>query len=411
MREDLILLALGLTAVIGIGAWWIRLRRLSPLERLLAAMVAMRVGQDVGQILAELVEQLRGILGARGVLLFYYDAQDEQLYRWGASDPKESASMVELPPVENSVWVDNTALPRLERWHGDHPLAKRLGAESVLSVACGAHGSCARLLALDAARDPGHGADHTLYRLTDLLFSLGQKVFLLRRVHGRAIDQERARIAQDFHDGPLQAFFSIDVHLQFIRQLLTRDPERAALELHSLQTMARDQGRELRELIMEMRPVDLEGVTLAQVLRTVVESSQKAGGISVRLLAGDHHLDVPRKICRQTYQVLREAINNARKHAKAEHVIVKLEEGPDFFTLTVDDDGHGFKFAGKYGLEELDRQRIGPVSIKQRARQMGADLTVESTPGSGSRLILHVPVPKLPHRRRTELPGYDPEAR
>jgi signal transduction histidine kinase len=61
--------------------------------------------------------------------------------------------------------------------------------------------------------------------------------------------------------------------------------------------------------------------------------------------------------------------------------------------LTVDDDGHGFKFSGIYDLEQMDEQRIGPVSIKQRARQLEAQLTLESAPGRGSRLRLRVPVP------------------
>ena len=117
------------------------------------------------------------------------------------------------------------------------------------------------------------------------------------------------------------------MHLQVIRQIVTSDPEGAARELGSLQEMVRDQGRELRDLILEMRPVDMESATLSSSLRHVVEGTQKAGGLSVRLLAGPHHLEPPRKTSRQTYQILREAINNARKHARAQHVVVSLEIG------------------------------------------------------------------------------------
>ena len=227
------------------------------------------------------------------------------------------------------------------------------------------------------------------------MLGLAEKVFLLRRVHLRAIEEERERIAQDFHDGPLQTFFSLDVHLQFIRQILQTDPERAARELELLQNMAREQGRELRDLLVEMRPVDVEGASLVSVLRHAVESSQKSGGIQVRFLANEMTLEVPKRICRQTFQALREALNNARKHARAKHVVVALEQGQDCFVLTVDDDGAGFKFEGVYTLRQLDELRIGPVSIKQRMRQMDADLTVDSKPGRGSRLRMQVPVPPL----------------
>lgn len=387
------LLGVVILAAAGTILWFWRDNRRRRLEQLLEALFAMRVGQDVGQILSETLDQVRGILEARSVLFFFFEAQEEQLYRWVAGPGGVPQTMVELSPMENARWIEFTNPVHVEKCGPDHPLTQRLKVQSVISIGSMARGNYARLLLTDSAKELHAGILATLRRLNDMMFGLAEKVFLLRRVHLRAIDEERERIAQDFHDGPLQTFFSFDVHLQFLRQILKSDPERVAGELESLQNMARDQGRELRELIMEMRPVDLESASLNSVLRHAVEGSQKSGGIQVRLLADEPKLQVPRRICRQTYQVLREALNNARKHARAEHVVVTLEEGSDHFVLTVDDDGHGFKFSGCYDLRQMDEQRIGPVSIKQRARQLEAELTVESTPGRGSRLRLRVNVP------------------
>jgi signal transduction histidine kinase len=388
----IIAILLAAAAVAALYRFWPD-RRSRRLEQLLEALFAMRVGQDVGQVLSETLEQLRGILGARSVMLFFFEAQEEQLYRWVAGPEGAPQTVSEMSQMENPRWIDFINPNFLERCGPDHAITQRVNASVVLSIGCTARGNCARMLVLDPEKDSGTALFATLRRLTDMLFSLGEKVFLLRRVHLRAIDEERDRIAQDFHDGPLQTFFSFDMHLQFIRQILESNPEQAAQELELLQQLARDQGRELRELIMEMRPVDMEGASLISVLRHAVESGQKSGGILVRLLVDEAMLQVPRRTCRLTYQVLREALNNARKHARAKHVVVALEEGPDYFVLTIDDDGTGFKFSGAYNLDQMDEQRIGPVSIKQRARQMEADLTVESTPGKGSRLRLKVPVP------------------
>jgi signal transduction histidine kinase len=388
----LVLLAGGLAVF-----FWkdIRQRRL---EHLLEALFAMRVGQDVGQILSETLDQLRGILEARSVMFFFYESGEEQLYRWIAAPGGGMQTMSELSPMENPRWMDFTAPIHVETLGPSHPIAERLGVKAIVSVGGMARGNSARLLVIEPLHELNAALLAALRRLNDMLFSLAEKVFLLRRVHLRAIDEERERIAQDFHDGPLQTFFSFDVHLQFIRQILETDPEQAAKELELLQTMAREQGRELRELIMEMRPVDVESASLISVLRHAVEGSQKSGGIQVRLIADDTFLEVPRRICRQTYQMLREALTNARKHARAQHVVVALEEGPDYFVLTIDDDGTGFKFAGTFTLEQMDEQRIGPVSIKQRARQLEAELTLESNPGQGSRLRIRVPVPPAPPR-------------
>lgn len=371
-----------------------RRRRLSLLQQFVEALAAMRVGQDLGQTLAETLARVREILEARTALLFFYDAEAEQLYRWTSETAEAQASLSELPAVENVLWIDFASPEGLERLAGTHPLVQRLNARQAVAVGCTARGNCARLFLVDLEDDPGSKADSLLGRLGNLLFGLAEHMFLLRHVRSRAIDEERARIAQDFHDGPLQTFFSFDMHLQFIRQILREDPQRAAEALESLQELARQQGRELRDLLQEMRPVDIEGATLMSVLRQVVETSRKSGDLSVRLLGGAHGLAVPRRICREIYQVLQEALNNARKHARAQHAVVSLEEGPGFFTLTIDDDGQGFNFSGRHTLEEMDRLRIGPVSIKQRARKMGADLAVESMPGHGARIILRVPLPR-----------------
>ena len=60
--------------------------------------------------------------------------------------------------------------------------------------------------------------------------------------------------------------------------------------------------------------------------------------------------------------------------------------------VTIDDDGKGFHFAGRYTLADLDRMRIGPVSIKQRAHRLGAHLELESNPGLGAHLLLRIPL-------------------
>lgn len=380
-----------LLCLLAIGMLWLRRRRVRLLEELFEMLSAMRVGQDLQQVLAEMLDKLRGILEARSALLFFYDPEEEQLYRW-LSEPGRPTTQREIPQIENPLWIDFDKPESLERLEPAHPLPARLGAQQVLSVGCAARGYCARWLLLDPQNDAGPRSDVLLQRVAGLLFSLAQQVFLVERVRAHAVDEERARIAGDFHDGPLQTFYSFDVHLQFIRQMLAQDPESAAGELESLQQMARRQAREMRDLLQEMRPVDQEGATLERVLRHLVEDAQKGGDLSVRLLTEAHNLEVPRKMRRQIYQVLREALNNARKHARAKHVVVSLEESPGCFTLTVDDDGAGFQFSGRHTLEEMDRLRIGPVSIKQRARQMGADLAVESTPGHGARLILRVPL-------------------
>jgi signal transduction histidine kinase len=103
-------------------------------------------------------------------------------------------------------------------------------------------------------------------------------------------------------------------------------------------------------------------------------------------------LQAPDQVCRELFQIYREALNNIKKHAHATHVVVKLTQSESSVSLVVDDNGEGFSFAGKFSADELDRLRLGPISIKEHARIVGGVLTVESSPGHGARLTVEVPL-------------------
>jgi signal transduction histidine kinase len=103
-------------------------------------------------------------------------------------------------------------------------------------------------------------------------------------------------------------------------------------------------------------------------------------------------LRAPDRVCREVFQIYREALNNIKKHAKATHVVVKLSQDDSRLLLVVDDNGEGFSFAGKFTGDELDRLRLGPISIKERTRTVNGDLTVESNPGHGARLTIEIPL-------------------
>jgi signal transduction histidine kinase len=114
--------------------------------------------------------------------------------------------------------------------------------------------------------------------------------------------------------------------------------------------------------------------------------------LQVDLLVNSEDLQAPDRVCRELFQIYREALNNIKKHARATHVVVKLTQSETSISLVVDDNGEGFSFAGRFSGDELDRLRLGPISIKERTRTVGGLLTVESSPGHGARLIVEIPL-------------------
>jgi signal transduction histidine kinase len=208
----------------------------------------------------------------------------------------------------------------------------------------------------------------------------------------KAREEESQRIAADFHDGPLQSFISLQMRLEILRKLLERDSDAGMQDLKQLQALAQSQVRDLRTFLHSMRPVDVDGGNLVVTLRRTAESFQKESGIPVAFVSASTPVGLPPEVTMEVLQMLREALHNVQKHASATRVAVSLEKTDRGLEISVDDNGHGFNFAGTYSLEELEMLRLGPASLKRRARGLNADMAIESRPGRGAGIKFRIPL-------------------
>jgi signal transduction histidine kinase len=219
-----------------------------------------------------------------------------------------------------------------------------------------------------------------------------ENVFLTRSLRARAIESERSRISRDLHDGILQTLLSLIIQLDVLRTRLPREPEKAANEVAALQKIVQQESEELRRMVTDLRPVRVESADMRELMLGFAERFRSEYGLAVDLFIEDRNRPLPDRICRELFQIYRESLHNVKKHANASHVVVKLTQDESSVFLVVDDNGRGFSFSGRYTSEELDRLRLGPISIKERTRGVGGTLTVESNPGHGARLIIDIPL-------------------
>jgi len=88
---------------------------------------------------------------------------------------------------------------------------------------------------------------------------------------------------------------------------------------------------------------------------------------------------------------VQEGLVNVRKHSGARHALVRLVSTAEQWNLTLEDDGKGFPFTGRYNMQQMKEARIGPNVIMERVSLIAGELTVESNPGQGTRLEVTVP--------------------
>jgi signal transduction histidine kinase len=208
---------------------------------------------------------------------------------------------------------------------------------------------------------------------------------LYERGRELSVMQERARLARDLHDAVSQKLFSVRVKARAAAVLVARDPARAVEEMDSVAALAGQAHAELRAVIDGLAPPELEAGGLAGSVRSYAVLAGRTHGADVVVRAAElprlaPHLETA------IYRVAQEAIGNALRHSGSRQVTVCLSRRQRAVVLDVSDDGSGFD-------ARAPQAGLGLASMRERADSVGGRLTISSTPGSGTRIRLTVPVP------------------
>jgi two-component system sensor histidine kinase UhpB len=195
-----------------------------------------------------------------------------------------------------------------------------------------------------------------------------------------AQEDERRRIARELHDQLGQHLTGLRLTLETLRgQSVEQNEFRAQIE--TLQELAGQLDRDIAFRVWELRPVSLEEVGLRAALTNVVHHWSQHFS---------HATDdcVSPSVETMMYRLAQEALNNVVKHARASQVDVVLERTSDYLSLIIEDDGVGFDPSDA----ETPPEGLGLTGMRERAALVGADLQVESTSGSGTTILVRVPL-------------------
>jgi signal transduction histidine kinase len=229
--------------------------------------------------------------------------------------------------------------------------------------------------------------------LLDLVHQVGPavyNVYLLHRLRRRAGAAERARFARELHDGAVQSLIAVEMQVDVLRRQVDAGKPIGA-ELGRIQGLLREEVLKLRELMQQMKAIEVDAQRLLGVLHDTVERFQRETGIAARFVTELEELDMPQRVCREILRIVQEGLVNVRKHSGARHVLVRLGSSLGKWNLTLEDDGKGFPFAGRYNHDQMDEAGKGPMIIRERVGLIAGELTVESNPGQGTRLEVTVP--------------------
>jgi signal transduction histidine kinase len=203
-------------------------------------------------------------------------------------------------------------------------------------------------------------------------------------------EEERRRIARDLHDHVGQQMTVLHLHLEALHRLSGNGQSEYADRITQVQTLALQIDRDLHFLTSHLRSSVLDHVGLVAALGDFVTAFTTAHKLPVSLdVVGLGETRLLTDIEVHLYRVAQEALNNARKHARATSLDVMLQHVGGRIVLSVSDDGVGFDAdAVTSGPHDVG---LGLLGMRERAALIGGTLQIESTAGEGTSIILSAP--------------------
>ena len=210
----------------------------------------------------------------------------------------------------------------------------------------------------------------------------------------RSMLAERTRLAREIHDTLLQGFTGVALKLLAAAKRASGQQETAA-DLHELVTLAQRTLEDARHAVWDMRSPTLAEAEFSVALRHAAEEGTRGTGLGLEYETQGPPLPLDQEIEIVVLRVVQEAIANTVKHAGAHTVRVTCGYEARRVRLSIADDGKGFTvdpnfrtYGGHWGL----------LGMRERASQIGAKVSVQSSPGQGTEITLIVPYTLRSHR-------------
>ncbi|NOZ71997.1 MAG: hypothetical protein GXP38_08790 [Chloroflexi bacterium] len=237
-------------------------------------------------------------------------------------------------------------------------------------------------------RTVAHQADIALDNIL-LVEQLRRQLTEIRTMQHRLLrsrEEERARLARDLHDGPVQSLVALNLQLG----LLLAVEQKADTLAQSLQGMRGEVHQllaDMRHACAELRPPMLDALGLGAALRALANEWASQNGVILHLaLPPDADLrHLPDEIAVNLYHIVQEALTNITRHAAARNVQFSLHREGKRLALEIKDDGRGFTMPSAIN-DLVEQGHFGLAGMKERVDLIGGTLTIASAPGQGTHI-------------------------
>jgi signal transduction histidine kinase len=206
----------------------------------------------------------------------------------------------------------------------------------------------------------------------------------------KVVEEERHRLARELHDGVAQTLANAAISIELVMRRATTDVEGALGDLGPLRARLIEQQAGLRDILFALRPLALEDGGLPAAIAALTKRVDGMNGSHVAARRMESERRMAPEIEAGAFTVIREAANNAIKTGRAANVSIDVYDDGNAVVAVVEDDGQGFDVAAVL-QNYAKRGSLGLLQMRESARLIGAQLSLDSSPGQGTRVRLRIP--------------------
>lgn len=203
----------------------------------------------------------------------------------------------------------------------------------------------------------------------------------------KAQEEERRRIARGMHDGPAQSLANIVLRAEYCQKLQEKKPELLTEELISLQEYARETLDDVRKIIFDLRPMDLDDLGLFPAIRRYAADFETKYGIKVEVLSRGQPRRYFQALEVTIFRIIQEALNNVQKHSEAQNVRIIIEFSPLALSARIIDDGKGFDLKNGFEIGHF-----GLRGMQEWAQILQGTLQIKTKPSHGTTVSVRIPI-------------------
>jgi signal transduction histidine kinase len=208
-------------------------------------------------------------------------------------------------------------------------------------------------------------------------------------------EEARKKLARDLHDGPTQSVAAMAMRLNIAKRMMTKDVNAASEEITKLEELAHRTTKEIRHMLFTLRPLILESQGLAAAVQAMSDKMLETYSQKVTV-AIDERVTSQLEMGKQgvIFYIIEEAVNNARKHAAAETIAVRLRQVEvGIALLEIVDNGVGFDIkAMAQSYDQRANSSLGMINLRERAELVNGLFQMDSALGKGTKVQVYIPL-------------------